>query len=230
MAQYSAWEREYQRSTFLTKDSKPQADVLKALKYLKTEEGMEKIGLRVLDLGSGAGRNTNYLSEEGAIATGIEISDTAVRIAREYAKENNLSSTFIEGDIGAPYPFEDRSFDLLLDITSSNSLDSNGRTVYLRESFRVLKPGGYFIVKALCKDGDGNAKSLLKNSPGNEPDTYVIPELDIIERVFSKSDFESLYREYFTILKLIKKTNYTRMNNRVYKRNFWIAYLKKPII
>ncbi len=227
MAQYSAWEREYQRSTFLTKDSKPQADVLKALKFLKISERVEKYGLTVLDLGSGAGRNSNFLAKEGSVVSGIEISDTAIRIAQEYANEHNLSVNFIEGDIGSLYPFPASHFDLILDITSSNSLDESGRTIYIRESARVLKIGGHFIVKTLCKDGDANARQLLKMSPARERDTYIIPGLDIIERVFSKQDFEDLYKPFFAIQKLIKKTNYTRMNDRVYKRNFWIAYLKK---
>jgi len=226
MAQYTAWNREYEHSTFLTKDQKPQSDVLRALKYLK-KTGVPTFDLTVLDLGSGAGRNSNYLASKGNIVTGIEISDVAVAIARDYATKEHLGVTFIEGDIGASYQFPDNHFDLLLDITSSNSLNENERAIYLSESFRVLKPGGYFIVKALCKEGDENAKKLIAQHPGGEKDTYLIQELGLIERVFSKEDFEATYKQFFTILELKKKTSYTRMNNRVYKRNFWIAYLQK---
>jgi len=226
MAQYTAWNREYEHSTFLTKDQKPQSDVLRALKYLK-KAGVPVFDLTVLDLGSGAGRNSNYLAKKGNIVTGIEISDAAVAIAREHATKERLEVTFIEGDIGAKYQFLDNHFDLLLDITSSNSLNEKEREIYLSESFRVLKPGGYFIVKALCKEGDENAKKLIAQHPGGEKDTYLIQELGLIERVFSKEDFEATYKQFFIILELKKKTSYTRMNNRVYKRNFWIAYLQK---
>ena len=82
-------------------------------------------------------------------------------------------------------------------------------------------------MKALCKEGDENAKKLIAQHPGGEKDTYLIQELGLIERVFSKEDFEATYKQFFIILELKKKTSYTRMNNRVYKRNFWIAYLQK---
>jgi hypothetical protein len=117
----------------------------------------------------------------------------------------------------------------VLDVTSSNSLSEGERSIYLSETNRVLKNGGYFFVKALCRDGDTNAKYLLKNFPGKEKDTYIMPELGVTERVWSKEDFIIAYEKYFTILNLEKKTIYSRMNNRVYKRNFWVAYLKKTI-
>jgi ubiquinone/menaquinone biosynthesis C-methylase UbiE len=112
-------------------------------------------------------------------------------------------------------------------VTSSNSLSEAERDIYLIETHRVLKPGGYFFVKALCKDGDGNAKTLLRKFPGREKDTYVMPDMGVVERIWSKEDFVATYEKYFTILHLEKKTSYSRMNDRSYKRNFWIAYLKK---
>ena len=129
--------------------------------------------------------------------------------------------------IGEKFPCEDGSIGIALDVTSSNSLTEAEREVYLSETHRVLKTGGYFFVKALCKNGDDNAKYLLKNFPGEEKDTYIMPELGVIERVWTKEDFTTTYSKYFTILHLEKKTSYSRMNNRSYKRNFWIAYLQK---
>ena len=54
-----------------------------------------------------------------------------------------------------------------------------------------------------------------------------MPELGVTERVWTKDDFVSTYEKYFTVLNLEKKTSYSRMNNRSYKRNFWICYMKK---
>ena len=115
----------------------------------------------------------------------------------------------------------------MLDVTSSNSLSEVEREVYLIETHRVLKDDGYFFVKALCKDADDNAKNLLKNSPGSEKDTYILPETKITERVWTMQDFVATYEKYFTILHLEKKTSYTHMSDRLYKRNFWIGYLKR---
>ena len=116
---------------------------------------------------------------------------------------------------------------MILDVTSSNSLNDKGRETYLNESSRVLKTGGYFFVRALAKDGNKNVKNLLRQSPGREYDTYIIKEIGLTERVFSRDDFVKLYTKFFKILKLEKKTSYTTFDNRIYKRDYWIAYLQK---
>lgn len=227
MPQKDTWEREYKDPKLVTKDDKPNADFLRFLKFLKKEKGLVLENLNLLDLGSGTGRNSNYFAELGNQALGLEISPTAVKIAQERALEACVSAEYLEQDMGSKYPLEDTTFNIAIDIMSSNSLDEAGREVYVKETARVLKPEGYFFVKALCKEGDQNAKNLLKENPGKEKDTYVLKKMDLTERVWDKSNFEKTYGADFNILRLEKKTNYTRFNNRVYKRNFWIAYMQK---
>ena len=139
----------------------------------------------------------------------------------------SLNVDYRLGDIGEKYNIEDSSIDLVLDITSSNSLNEQGRKIYLDEISRVLKPKGYFFVRALCKDGNKNVKNLLKDSPGKEHDTYIIKEIGLTERVFSKEDFTKMYGKFFKILNLEKKTSYTTFNDRIYKRDYWLAYMQK---
>ncbi|HVS79841.1 MAG TPA: class I SAM-dependent methyltransferase [Candidatus Paceibacterota bacterium] len=230
MAQYDAWEREYRNSKLLTKDADPQKDTLRFIKFLKKDAGIRPERVRVLDIGSGTGRNGNHFASLGADVVGLEISDTAVRIARERAGKENVRAEYFKHDIGSPYPLDDESFDIAIDVTSSNSLLGSERDVYLREAHRVLKSdpdSGYFFVKTLCKDSDENAKALLKKSPGPEIDTYRMPELGLVERVWSRKDFEEFYGQLFEIIHLEKKESYTRLNNRSYKRMFWIAYMQK---
>ncbi len=226
MVQEHVWDREYKKSKFLTKENKPQADVVRLVDFLK-ENNFEIENSKILDLGSGTGRNSFYFTELGAEAVGLEISKTAIEIGEENAKEAGYAIKYIKQSIGERFPLEDKSFDIALDVTSSNSLTEAEREVYLKETHRVLKEGGYFFVKALCKEGDANAKYLLKNNPGKEKDTYIIPDIGVTERVWTKEDFVVTYEKYFKILNLEKKTSYSRMNDRSYKRNFWIAYMQK---
>lgn len=228
MVQENIWDREYRTSKLLTKDNKPQSDVVKFVKLLK-EQKFEIEGSSMLDLGSGAGRNSFYFAEMGANVVGLEISKTAIEISNDNAKDAGLDIKYIKQSIGEKFPCEDSSIDVVLDVTSSNSLTEAEREVYLNETNRVLRTSGYFFVKALCKDGDENAKYLVKNNPGKENDTYIMPELGVTERVWTKEDFLQTYAKYFKILNLEKKTSYSRMNNRVYKRNFWICYMQKII-
>ena len=220
------WEREYKKPKLLTKENKPQSDTVRFAHFLRKEEDVDLSSVSVIDLGSGTGRNAFYFAEFGARVIGLEISKTAITLAEKYAREAGLDIEYHKQSIGDTFPVTDVSIDIALDVTSSNSLSESERAVYLSETSRVLKPGGYFFVKALCKDGDQNAKHLLKHFPGPEKDTYVMPDMDIVERVWSKEDFVSTYSPFFTIIRLEKKTSYSQMNGRSYKRNFWIAYLK----
>lgn len=225
--QGNVWEREYQDSKLVTKDDRPQADTLRFFKFLKKECKYKLENRTVLDLGCGAGRNSNYLAEIGNNVIGIEISKTAICLAKTRAREMGVIVDYRTGDIGEKYDIKDESIDLVLDVTSSNSLNEKGRDNYLKEVRRVLKNDGFLFVRALCKDGDVNAKNLIKQNGGQEYDTYFIKELGLTERVFSREDFISTYSLYFKILKLEKKEGYQTINGRIYKRNYWLAYLKK---
>ncbi len=227
MAQNIAWEREYKKPTFLTKKNEPQQDVVRFVRFLK-KEGISIENSVVVDLGSGTGRNSNYLAELGAKMYGIEISKTAVTQAEKEAKEKGLTVSYYTQSMSDHIPVGTAGATIIIDITSSNSLSETERASYCNEIQRILKPGGFLFVKALAKDGDQNAKNLLKKFPGKEKDTYVMPETGIIERVFSREDFLGVYKNFISIF-LEKKTSYSRFGNQPYRRNFWIAYFQKRI-
>ena len=225
--QGNIWEKEYRNPLLVTKNPDPQSDTLRFLKFLKKDQKYKVEDKTILDLGCGTGRNSNYLAEKGNNVIGIEISKTAIEIARQRMKEMGVNVDYRIDDIGVPYNIEDSSIDIILDVTSSNSLNEFGRNIYLNEVNRVLKNNGYFFVRALAKDGNKNVKNLLKTNHGLEYDTYIVKEIGLVERVFSKDDFVAMYGKFFKILNLEKKTSYTTFNNRIYKRDYWLAYMQK---
>ncbi len=225
--QGNIWDREYKDPLLVTKNDGPQADTLRFLKFLKKEQKFCVENREVLDLGCGTGRNSNYLADMGNKVIGLEISKIALNLAKSRALSMGVEVDYKQGDVGERYDIKDESIDIVLDITTSNSLNEKGREIYLEEVYRVMKKGGYFFVRALCKDGNQNVKNLLKMNPGREYDTYITKEIGLVERVFSKDDFIKMYTKYFKILSLIKKTSYTTFNGRIYKRDYWLAYMIK---
>ena len=226
--QEAAWDAEYRRPRMLSPHNLPQADVVRFVRALKKEgrRSGARVDLdewQVLDLGSGTGRNAFYLAQQGAKVTGFEISDTALALAQKFARHAELSITYLKQDIGAPYPLLDASMDLVLDVTSSNSLLEQGRRAYLSEVARVLKPDGYFFVRALCLDGDAHAKTLLRDRPGPEAGTYVLPDLGVVERVFSEREFRDTYGARFRIESLDRTQHYASVSGRKFKRSYWLA-------
>jgi len=242
MSQQKIWEREYENKNLVGGD-KPALSFRVFCKWLKKERkkndlisspGFAFQNVRVLDLGSGEGKNALYLAERGATVMGIEIAKNAIAHAQQKAQEKSRelkvaggSIEYTYGSIGKKFDVADNAMDLILDVTSSNSLNQTQRAIYLEESHRVLKDGGYMFVRALCKDSDQNAKQLIIDHPGPEPDTYILPDIEITERVFTEKDITDLYSTYFNIIKLEKEFHYTKIGDRSYKRAFWVMYLQK---
>ncbi len=105
------------------------------------ERAIARLGLakeaRILDAGCGSGRNMVDLARYGAV-TGVELSPTSVRLARE-----RCAGEVIEGSV-MEMPFDDGSFDLvvILDVMEHLS-DDVGAFVELR---RIVAPGGALLV------------------------------------------------------------------------------------
>ena len=118
--QGNVWEREYQDPKLVTKHAEPQGDTLRFLKFLKKECKFDVMGRTILDVGCGAGRNANYLADLGNVVIGIEISATALAIARKRAMELGVVVDYRLGDIGERYDITDKTVDIVLDVTSSN--------------------------------------------------------------------------------------------------------------
>jgi SAM-dependent methyltransferase len=231
--QQSAWEHEYKAQKLLSPSNVPHADVMRFVRWLKKERRKEDCrleleGMRVLDLGSGTGRNAYYFAGEGAVVTGFEFSPTALEIAKQTASAAGIEIAYKLQDIGKPFPLPDKSIDIALDVTSSNSLSEAGRRTYLLELDRVLAPGGFLFLRALSLEGDAHAKELIRRFPGPDPDTYIHPDLGIVEKVFSRESLKAAYEPYFQIMHLDRVQHYATVAGRTYKRSYWIAYLRKP--
>ncbi|MFA6408454.1 MAG: class I SAM-dependent methyltransferase [Candidatus Paceibacterota bacterium] len=230
--QEHAWDTEYRIKQMLSPSNVPQADVVRFVRWLKkdgkhADKPFDISDCTVLDLGSGTGRNSYYLAEQGARTIGYEISSTALNMAERLAARDGLFIEYRKQDIGVAYQLPTASVDIVLDVTSSNSLSDTARQTYLSEAHRVLKPGGWLFVRALAKDGDAHAKTLISRFPGPDPDTYIHPDLGITEKVFTNESFKETYSSLFEIVHMEKTSHYTTVAGRKYKRNYWIAYLRR---
>lgn len=96
---------------------------------------------KVLEVGSGRGGGSSYLARyrEPDSVTGLELSGKAVAFCRQAHVSDRLR--FIEGD-AQDLPFEDESFDVLVNVESSGCYPSFD--TFLSEVARVLRPGGWF--------------------------------------------------------------------------------------
>jgi ubiquinone/menaquinone biosynthesis C-methylase UbiE len=135
---------------------------------------------KVLDVGTGTGWLAIQFAEEipGVEVIGLDLSDVALELARENARESGVSSrvSFEIGD-AEDMPFENDLFDLVI---SGNTLHLVKNPVrMLDEIQRVLKPGGVFLVSDLRRSWLGILSKHLRASysPGEVKDVLGQSEL-----------------------------------------------------
>lgn len=235
MNNHHAWEHEYQNPRFLTLGTEPLSDVRDFMKWVKKQVRKNPTDFSVLrelhdwtvlDMGCGNGKNLRYIVEYFCkFGIGYDISETAIDMARDLAGDVPLQ--YQVQSISERLPLQDGSVQLVLDTTSSNALTTFQRTKFLSEVNRVLCPGGLLFTRALCLDGDTNAKNLIKENPGPEQGMYVLSDTGITEKAFTRDEIINTYSQLFHILHIEKTTGYQRWGNQKYKRNYWVMYLQK---
>jgi SAM-dependent methyltransferase len=135
MSEAAEWDAAYQRDEAPPWDiGRPQpAFVALAERGLFTGD--------LLESGCGTGEHTLLAAQRGARATGIDLSATAIETARSKAVLRGIPARFMTGDMLDP-PFDDASFDTVLDMGVFHVFDDTRRPVYVASLSRLTKPGG----------------------------------------------------------------------------------------
>jgi ubiquinone/menaquinone biosynthesis C-methylase UbiE len=106
-----------------------------------------------LDLCCGAGTNPIYLAKKGFEVTALDISDGAVKYARERAYESEVDINFLVGNFWS-LPFRDKEFDFAFDFGCFHHVEVNHRMTFIKGVYRVLRPKGtYLLVCFSYKNG-----------------------------------------------------------------------------
>lgn len=130
----------------------------------------------ILDVGCGIGGSTLYLAEKfSAKAVGITLSPVQAQRAGERASEKGIALNAWENfaDVDAPAvqfqvtdalatPFPDDAFDFIWSMESGEHMPD--KQSFLRECYRLLKPGGTFLMATWCHRSTDNLAGALTPS------------------------------------------------------------------
>ncbi|PIV57151.1 hypothetical protein COY52_10405 [Candidatus Desantisbacteria bacterium CG_4_10_14_0_8_um_filter_48_22] len=106
---------------------------------------------KTVEFGCGEGEYSIMFARQGYSVLGIDASPSAIRQARKSARKAGLKNVkFRIGDI-TNLPFlKDESFNLALDYHCYHCLSKReDRPAYLKEAYRILKPGGIFHMEEM---------------------------------------------------------------------------------
>jgi SAM-dependent methyltransferase len=124
-------------------------------------------GQRVLEIGVGAGSDFVRFARAGAEATGVDLTEHAIRLVRQRLDNEGLEAHLQQADAEA-LPFDDGAFDRVYSWGVLHHTPDTARAV--REAVRVLAPGGRLCVMLYARHswvayGLWAKHALLKGRP-----------------------------------------------------------------
>ena len=115
---------------------------------------LELTEMRILDLGCGHGEFTVMMNLMGYDAMGLDVSDESLRLARILADENGIApGRFVKGENGK-LPFDDKSFDLVVMISSLEHISDATLSWLVPELDRVCRGIVFVQVPSAMKISD----------------------------------------------------------------------------
>lgn len=149
-------------------------------------------GKDVLDVGCGAGVEVVRFARAGARVTGVDIAESAVKLAQANVQQQGLEARLEVAD-GEHLPFPDAAFDLAFahGVVQYTGDDS----AMVAEIHRVLRPGGLAIFQAYNRNSWLNLLSKVMKTPLEHEDAPVLKR-------YSDTEFRRLVSR-FTDVRLV---------------------------
>lgn len=176
-------------------------------------------GKKLLEVGCGAGIDLVHFARGGAIVTGIDLSTTALDLARKNIEQNKLAADLRKMN-GEFMEFEDNLFDV---VYAHGVLQYTGDTPKMvAEIHRVLKPGGQAIMMVYNRISWLNLMRQVTNVPLEHEDAPVLKKFSIGELKQLLKPFKSyqIIPERFPVKTRLHSGWKARLFNDVFVRAF----------
>lgn len=111
----------------------------------------------ILIPGIGYGRNAKVFIDSGMAVTGIEISKTAIEMAR---KHFGTAMTIYHGSV-TDMPYDNKQYDGIFCHALIHLLNSNERGKLIHDCYHQLTSGGYMVFTAITKEAPTYGKGKL---------------------------------------------------------------------
>lgn len=166
---YNAWAHQYDNNINPTRD----------LDKTVTKESLSNIDFfKVLELGCGSGKNTEWLITKADKLVGLDFSKNMLDVARKKVKTDKV--TFINTDLNENWPVNDNSFDLAtinLTLEHIETLDHIFNSLFMK----LIQGGKCFVCELHPKKQLSGSKARFeKNGDEITLDVFYHSELEYI--------------------------------------------------
>lgn len=167
---------------------------------------------KVLDLGCGTGRHCIYLAKNGFEVVGLDVSESALRMANSWVRKEGLTNAVFMRGAMTNIPFDNRRFDAVISVSVIHHAVKEDIVKTIDEVYRTLKKNGIFLAN-IASVNDPRYGSGQKVEDG----TFRILE------AFEEKHFEELHhfftkREASELLTHFSKAKIERLEE---KPNYW---------
>jgi len=147
---------------------------------------------KTVDLGCGAGNCAIWLARQGFDVTGMDISENAIGLAHQLAKEKRISCRFVVVDLIDDMSDYHECFEFAYDWELLHHISPEDRTAYIQNVHKILRPNGiYFSVCFSEKDHDFGGEGKYRKT-----------RLGTILYFSSEKELRDLFEPLFKILEL----------------------------
>lgn len=101
-----------------------------------------------LELGCGLGRFSKFMANQKIQATGVDYSSVAIEKAKKRVANERHKPTYLVGDV-THLEILSEPFDVSFDVGCFHCLDKDDQQNYVKEVYRLLKPGGTHLIWVL---------------------------------------------------------------------------------
>jgi len=147
---------------------------------------------KTIDLGCGTGNYAIYLASKGFDVTGIDISENAIKLAKENAKKKGVKCDFLVADVLGDLDEIEETFDFAYDWELLHHIFPEKRKKYVKNVHGILNPSGKYL--SVCfseKDPQFGGLGKYRETP-----------LSTLLYFSSEDELRDLFDPYFNIKEL----------------------------
>ena len=158
----------------------------------KLVESGEVKSCKTIDIWCGTGNYSIYLASVGFDITGIDISPTAIKIAKENAKKKGIKCSFLVVNALGNLNKIKSTYDFAYDWELLHHIFPEQRKIYIKNVYELLNPGAKYLSVCFSEKDSGFGGS----------GKYRKTRLGTILYFSSKNELRELFEPFFKIEKL----------------------------